>query len=501
MLAANADLEAARARMFPAIDLSSQIGYSSIYLDKLLNPNALFWNVISGLTATIFDGGKLKAEISLSSSVHEEMVETYARTIYQSLREVENALSSIRLLAKKLRAQEEAASAARRAWEGSRKMYALGGIDHLALLDTERSYYRYLDDFHRGNMEYLRSYLVLFHALGSGDASGDSISLESEVGSSKRARPAEKEQFVAEGIDVSVGDQSGADLGTTSAGVELIGLYHRDTIGPVWRDLRRRFPAAMSGKTLLPRIAGRIEGAQGKQSWYRVKLAGFTDDEADRFCRVLLKGLQRCKVSWAIGSNSSKPVVVSGADPARTSSSIQNAAQAAVAGESMNPVSQSNAQAEEPELRPIVALKMDEPVQREKELGETTEVPSREKAAELRDPPLALKRQDANVTNSELGKPAAAKSLLAAGYSVQFGVFAVRENASKYLNRWKSQGYSVYLSEISASGGRTLFAVRAGEFTTKTGAASYAKTIEKKEGVQILVVQNIPGTPISTDAE
>jgi cell division septation protein DedD len=370
-------------------------------------------------------------------------------------------------------------------------MYALGGIDHLALLDTERNYYRYLDDFHRSNMEYLRSYLVLFHSLGSSDASGDAVSFESAV-AQKRPWLKEKAQFVADGADVLVADQTNPLVASASAAVELVGLYHRDMIGPLWRDLRRRFPAAMSSKSLLPRVAGRIESAQGKQSWYRVKIAGFSDDEADRFCRVLLKGLQRCKVSWATGGNSGRTAVSAG-EPGLAASSPQmarpvNAFDKAVVNMDVGKPDVLDAKvvagngADQSPVRTESATASAVPIKSSiEEVGSLTPEDSR----------LASDRANQPAAKSDVIQEIAERAQPERGYSVQFGVFAVRENASNFLSRWKSQGYPAFLAEISDSVGRKLFAVRAGAFGTKSESAAYARTIEKKEGIRLAVVQNV----------
>lgn len=278
LLAANADVNVARARILPPMDLSAQIGYSGIALSQLFQPQTLFWNVVDNLVVSIFDGGRKRNEQLFSQAVREEMVESYARTVYQAMKEVESALTSVRLAERRLTAQREASKAARRAWDINTRVYALGGIDYLSLLETQRSYHRYLDDYQKIRMEFFRGYISLFQALGGG--------LNSE-----RRAPADDEAIpvVYEGL------QANTD---TFWQVELAGLYHRSTIDATWRDLRNRYPFLMEGRSLQPRLKGRIEeGDDVQQSWYQLYIANFNSQvEAEEYCLTLKTDQQRCRV-------------------------------------------------------------------------------------------------------------------------------------------------------------------------------------------------------------
>ena len=74
LLAADADVDVARARLLPPLDLSAQMGYSSLAMSRLFQPLSLFWNAIANLTVSIFDSGKLASQKEQSQVVHEEMV-------------------------------------------------------------------------------------------------------------------------------------------------------------------------------------------------------------------------------------------------------------------------------------------------------------------------------------------------------------------------------------------------------------------------------------------
>lgn len=261
LLSADADIDVARARLFPTLDLSAQAGYSGLFLSQLVTPQTLFWNMVASASASIFDGGRRAKEEAFSQAFHEELLETYIRTIHQALREVETSLTAVRLAAKRLDAQEEATRSARRAWEISLKVYAIGGVDYLGLLDAERTYHRYLDDLQRMRMERYRGYINLFQALGGG-AKSDSALSGMEPGSvqeGSRTLLRGSEPVATAGI---VWDETGKKNGPDSADgawwVELPAIYHRTTVSATWRDLHARYPALLEGRVLRPTLVGRI---------------------------------------------------------------------------------------------------------------------------------------------------------------------------------------------------------------------------------------------------
>src|SRR5690606_22566042 len=60
LVAANADLTAARAALLPGIQLTGQFGAQSLALSGLLSNPASAWSLAAGLTQPIFQGGRLR---------------------------------------------------------------------------------------------------------------------------------------------------------------------------------------------------------------------------------------------------------------------------------------------------------------------------------------------------------------------------------------------------------------------------------------------------------
>lgn len=438
MLAADADIDVARARILPSVDLSSQLGFSSLFLSTLFTPQTLFWNTLANLSASIFDGGKRRAEREISQSIHEELVETYIRSIYLAIREVETALSTIQLSGKRLDAQGEAMRSARRAWQISGEVYASGAVDYLTLLDTERTYHRQLDEYQRIRMDYVRAYINLFNALGGGVQQGDALpgtTPRSVVQAEprlqvERTEPAQAAPAVSTGIRLT---EDSAGKPEEYWLVELPGLYHRTTISAVWRDLRARFPTWMRDRVVKPQLVGRIEeSVDAREAWFRLSVAQFDSSaSAEAFCLALQTGQQRCRIVSSRGNEV-----------------VKSAAEA--------PVASAPAALSTPEESGKSALSKAEGGSRE-ETG------------------LASSRLESSRPEE-------------ASFAVQLAVFPTLDAAARNSRLWEQKGYTPYVVPFRNPAGREFFAVRVGEYAQRSAAEREAGRIGSREKIVASVV-------------
>ena len=300
LLSADADIDVARARILPPLDLTAQAGYGSMYMSQLFLPPALFWNTIANLSVNIFDSGKRSKEVEFARAVHEELVETYVRVIYDAVREVDDSLSALSYTGKRLQAQDMAADSSLRAWNYSQEAFMAGAVDYLVLLDTQRTYQRNLDDWYSVRMDRYRSLVNLFSALGGG-VSVDNVTPEE---SARTMPPVFENNQTGSGPatanKIHEIDWSGEVLkdGATHWLVELSGVYDRGAVLPAWRDLNGRFPHQMESRTLLPQRQGQVKVTDKERaSWYRLYIANLPDKEmANMLCAALEAEQQRCVV-------------------------------------------------------------------------------------------------------------------------------------------------------------------------------------------------------------
>ena len=93
LMAANANIGAARAAFFPDISLTGLLGTNSVNLSGLFKSGAYYWSVAPNLNIPIFNGGALWANLDLAKAANREMVNQYEKSIQTAFKEVADALA------------------------------------------------------------------------------------------------------------------------------------------------------------------------------------------------------------------------------------------------------------------------------------------------------------------------------------------------------------------------------------------------------------------------
>jgi outer membrane protein, multidrug efflux system len=166
--AANLDIAAARAARFPRIQLTADGGTASAALSGLFGPGSFLLTLAGGLTAPIFEGGRLKAQQELTQARYAELMETYRTATLSAFRDVENALSGATQYRLQLVAAREARAQSREAYRLAELRYRAGTVDFLTVLDAQRSIIQTDDAVVQAQLSQLSSLVDLFKALGGG---------------------------------------------------------------------------------------------------------------------------------------------------------------------------------------------------------------------------------------------------------------------------------------------------------------------------------------------
>lgn len=168
LAAANADLNAARAALYPSIQLTGQLGVQSLALSGLVNDPARTWNLVAGLTQPIFQGGRLRAQVDLSAARQEELLVNYQRVVLQALQDADTALGAVYRARMRFALLEQANEEARRSFDLAETRYRAGAITQQSLLDTQRTWYQSQDSLAQQRSAWLQTTVDLFRALGGG---------------------------------------------------------------------------------------------------------------------------------------------------------------------------------------------------------------------------------------------------------------------------------------------------------------------------------------------
>lgn len=300
---AHADIDVARARLLPPIDLSSQIGFSGLSPSQLLQAQFFFWNAIASSTASIFDGGAKELDQAASQVFYQEMVETYARTVLQSVKEVESALTSMRVGQAKLKAQGEVVRVGLNMSKTSQQAYAVGAVDLSAILESQKKYRRDLLDQQQLKSDLLKAYINLYQALGAGVAKGlgEDLTL---IGTEPEAIVfSNQTNQVESSVTRKKANRIKANSNNAQANkeweVELYGVFDRSVLPALWRDLNHRYPAQIEQQSLRAYLGDHVNNERHElTAWYRVAVVGFqSQQEAKTLCDAMQSQQQSCSIT------------------------------------------------------------------------------------------------------------------------------------------------------------------------------------------------------------
>lgn len=139
VLAAQSRAGIARTAWFPDFALTGNAGYASNNLSDLFKWTSRAWGVGALLSLPIFDGGRRQANLDTANAQWDADAAAYRDSVLSAFRDVEDQLSSLRLLGEQAEAENRAVQSASRATALSSTRYRNGYVSQLELLDTQRS--------------------------------------------------------------------------------------------------------------------------------------------------------------------------------------------------------------------------------------------------------------------------------------------------------------------------------------------------------------------------
>ena len=168
LLAANANIGAARAAFFPRISLTASAGSVSNHLSGLFKSGTYGWTLAPQLFLPLFDAGRNQAGLDSSKAGRDIAVAQYERAIQTAFREVADALAGRATLGEQLRAQQAQANAEAIRFKLSDLRYQNGVANYLDLLDAQRSLFTVRQAVVQTRLAQLQAQVTLYRALGGG---------------------------------------------------------------------------------------------------------------------------------------------------------------------------------------------------------------------------------------------------------------------------------------------------------------------------------------------
>jgi multidrug efflux system outer membrane protein len=168
LVAANAQIGAAKAEYFPRISLTGFLGGQSRALTDLLSAPARVATASLGATAPVFNAGRTRGNVRLAEAIHREAIVNYQRVIYTAFRDVSDGLAAYTKTNEQRTQQERLVEALTASSQLATQRYQ-GGLDsYLPVLDAQRNLFQGELELARLRQQELASVVQLYRALGGG---------------------------------------------------------------------------------------------------------------------------------------------------------------------------------------------------------------------------------------------------------------------------------------------------------------------------------------------
>ena len=179
LAAATARVGVATADLFPKFNLSGSFGPQVSDFRHILDARSLAWSIGPGVNWSIFDGGRIRANIQVQDARQEEALATYEQTVLTALQDVENALVAYTSELKRHGALSEAVASNQKSVELSNDLYVRGLGAFLNVLDSERNLYASQDQLVQSETTAITNLISLYKALGGGWDAPDEMPADS----------------------------------------------------------------------------------------------------------------------------------------------------------------------------------------------------------------------------------------------------------------------------------------------------------------------------------
>jgi len=168
LIAAHANIGAARAAFLPRIVLTAALGTASRALSGLFEAGSGAWSFQPALSLPLFDGGRTAGNVDLAEARRDLAVADYERTIQQAFREVADLLAARTQLAEQVQALDAAARTQAERLRLADARYQAGVSSYLEVLDAQREAFAAQQGAVQTRRLLLASAAQLYKALGGG---------------------------------------------------------------------------------------------------------------------------------------------------------------------------------------------------------------------------------------------------------------------------------------------------------------------------------------------
>ena len=168
LIAANAQIGAAKAAYYPSISLTGALGVASGSLSDLFGGASKVWQYGGSLGLPIFTAGLLAGQVQVAEAVQQQALFSYQKAIQDAFRSVDDALIDQDKTRVQLAAQGRQVASLQQYSDTARLRYDNGYTSFLEVLDAERSLFNAQLSYAQTQQTLLQASINLYKAMGGG---------------------------------------------------------------------------------------------------------------------------------------------------------------------------------------------------------------------------------------------------------------------------------------------------------------------------------------------
>ena len=161
------------AAFYPDISLSALAGFVGSPLSQLFTVANRVWSLGASASETLFDGGARTAAVAAARATYDQSVANYRQVVLTALQQVEDELSSLRILEQQGRAETIAVGAAQKAVDVLFNQYRAGTVAYTSVITEQETLLTDQQAALAVQQSRLVASVTLVTALGGGWNTGD----------------------------------------------------------------------------------------------------------------------------------------------------------------------------------------------------------------------------------------------------------------------------------------------------------------------------------------
>jgi len=168
LVAANADVGAAKAMFYPSIGLTGFLGGVSGDVTKFLGGTGAVWSLAAGLLQPVYQGGRNKRNYEAVQAQFQAALAQYQKAALNGYREVADSLVAIQKLAEVRVQRELGVTALQDASDLARSRYDAGLASYIEILTADQDLFQQQLLLAQARGAELRARAEIYRALGGG---------------------------------------------------------------------------------------------------------------------------------------------------------------------------------------------------------------------------------------------------------------------------------------------------------------------------------------------